>query len=92
MSFTLPPFKVVDTAASLVNPYVHRTPVLTSTALNAKAETSIFFKCENFQKMGAFKMRGAIHAILQLSEASIDLLAQQRPGAKVKFKLLAPTF
>lgn len=68
MSFTLPSFKVVDTAASLVNPYVHRTPVLTSTALNSKAGTSIFFKCENFQKMGAFKMRGAIHAILQLSE------------------------
>ncbi|WP_339649341.1 pyridoxal-phosphate dependent enzyme [uncultured Salegentibacter sp.] len=51
-----------------ISPYLHRTPVLTSDLLNKLAETEIFFKCENFQKMGAFKMRGATAAILALSE------------------------
>ena len=49
-------------------PYIHRTPVLTSQLINEKAGCSLFFKCENFQKMGAFKMRGAANAILSLSE------------------------
>jgi len=51
-----------------VQPHVHQTPILTSKLLNEQAEAELFFKCENFQKMGAFKMRGAINAILQLSE------------------------
>jgi len=55
-------------ACERVKPYVHKTPVLTSSFLNELSGTSLFFKCENFQKMGAFKMRGAINAILQLSE------------------------
>lgn len=49
-------------------PYIHRTPVLTSTQLNGIAGVSLFFKCENFQRMGAFKMRGAANAILNLPE------------------------
>ncbi|PKD15823.1 serine dehydratase [Salegentibacter salinarum] len=53
---------------SEISPFIHRTPVLTSALLNKLAETEIFFKCENFQKMGAFKMRGATAAILALSE------------------------
>lgn len=52
-----------------IRPYIHRTPVLTSTALNDIAGMSLYFKCENFQKMGAFKIRGACNAILQLTEA-----------------------
>ena len=52
-----------------VAPHVHRTPILTSRLLNELTGASLFFKCENFQKMGAFKMRGAINAILQLSDA-----------------------
>ncbi len=51
-----------------IRPYIHRTPVLTSQLINEKAGCSLFFKCENFQKMGAFKMRGAANAILSLSE------------------------
>ena len=50
-------------------PYIHRTPVLTSQMINEISGVSLFFKCENFQKMGAFKMRGATNAVLQLSEA-----------------------
>ncbi|MBZ9629206.1 pyridoxal-phosphate dependent enzyme [Salegentibacter sp. LM13S] len=53
---------------SEISSYIHRTPVLTSDLLNQIAETEIFFKCENFQKMGAFKMRGATAAILALSD------------------------
>ncbi|SHI70941.1 threonine ammonia-lyase [Aquimarina spongiae] len=52
-----------------ITPYIHRTPVLTSRLLNEICGTSIFFKCENFQRMGAFKMRGAANAILQLTAA-----------------------
>ena len=51
-----------------IKPYIHRTPVLVSTALNAIAGCKVFFKCENFQRMGAFKMRGAMNAILNLSD------------------------
>jgi threonine dehydratase len=52
-----------------IKPYIHRTPVLTSKLLNNLCNAEVFFKCENFQKMGAFKMRGATNAILNLSEA-----------------------
>ncbi|MBO6879146.1 pyridoxal-phosphate dependent enzyme [Winogradskyella sp.] len=51
-----------------IKPFIHQTPVLTSQLLNEKAGCNLFFKCENFQKMGAFKMRGATNAILSLSE------------------------
>src|SRR5690606_35337717 len=51
-----------------IKPYIHRTPVLTSRLINALASANVFFKCENFQKMGAFKMRGATSAIMQLSD------------------------
>ncbi len=51
-----------------IQPYIHRTPVMTSETLNRMAGAELFFKCDNFQKMGAFKMRGAANAILCLSE------------------------
>ncbi len=51
-----------------IKPYLHQTPVLTSSLINSIMEANLFFKCENFQKMGAFKMRGATNAIMQLSE------------------------
>ncbi|NCP51004.1 MAG: pyridoxal-phosphate dependent enzyme [Flavobacteriales bacterium] len=50
-----------------IKPYIHRTPVLTSQLINDMVQAKVFFKCENFQKMGAFKMRGAANAILSLS-------------------------
>ena len=52
-----------------INPYIHNTPILSSQLINKIAGANIFFKCENFQKMGAFKMRGATNAIMQLTEA-----------------------
>ena len=47
-----------------IKPYIHNTPLLCSNAINKKAGCEIYFKCENFQKIGAFKMRGAINAVL----------------------------
>jgi len=51
---------------------IHQTPVMTSTALNTLSKAELYFKCENFQKMGAFKMRGASNAVAQLSQAQLD--------------------
>jgi len=48
--------------------YIHRTPVLTSQSINAIAKTNLYFKCENFQKVGAFKFRGAVNTVLLLSK------------------------
>ena len=48
--------------------YIHKTPVLSSANINKIAGCSVYFKCENFQKMGAFKMRGASNAILKLTK------------------------
>lgn len=53
-----------------IKPYIHNTPVLTSRLIDDMVGASLFFKCENFQKMGAFKMRGGVNAIMQLSEES----------------------
>jgi threonine dehydratase len=58
----------ICTAHERIRPYVHRTAVLTSRTLNRLTENDLFFKCENFQKVGAFKYRGATNAVLQLSE------------------------
>ncbi len=49
-------------------PFIHRTPILTCETINRMSSAEVYFKCENFQKMGAFKMRGATNAILQLSD------------------------
>jgi len=51
-----------------IKPYIHNTPVLSSKLLNEIVGAKLYFKCENFQKMGAFKMRGATNAILKLSK------------------------
>lgn len=51
-----------------VKPYIHNTPILTSYLINEIVGASVYFKCENFQKMGAFKMRGATNALLSLSD------------------------
>lgn len=56
-------------AHARIRPYVHRTPVLTSSLLDREAGARLFFKCENFQKAGAFKSRGACNAVFSLSEA-----------------------
>lgn len=61
-------FDDVIAAHDRIRPYIHRTPVLTSTYLNELTGAELFFKCENFQKAGAFKVRGASNAVFGLSE------------------------
>jgi threonine dehydratase len=58
----------IHQAAERIRPYAHRTPVLTCESLNQEVGTDVFLKCENFQKVGAFKFRGASNAVFSLSE------------------------
>jgi threonine dehydratase len=64
----LPAISDIKSAHKKIKPFIHRTPVLTSQQLNRIFECDLFFKCENFQKVGAFKFRGATNAVLSLSE------------------------
>ena len=59
---------IVDAAARIA-PWAHRTPVLTCVTLDALAGRRLFFKCEQWQKVGAFKFRGACNAVMRLSDA-----------------------
>lgn len=64
----LPTFADIQAAHELIKPYIHRTPVLSSRSINTMMGCELFFKCENFQKVGAFKFRGATNAVFSLSE------------------------
>ncbi len=64
----LPDLSDVKAAHKRIKPFIHRTPVLTSQQLNNIFGCELFFKCENFQKVGAFKFRGATNAVLSLSD------------------------
>jgi threonine dehydratase len=59
----------IRAAASRLAPWIHQTPILTSRAVDERAGATVLFKCENFQRAGAFKFRGAMNAVLQLSDA-----------------------
>lgn len=58
----------VEAAAMRLNGKAHRTPVMTSTTVDRQTGSRVFFKCENFQRIGAFKFRGAYNAMVQLPE------------------------
>lgn len=62
-----PSWRDIVDAHERIKPFIHRTPVLTSAAINDISGAQLFFKCENFQKVGAFKIRGATNAIRSLS-------------------------
>ena len=64
----IPTFEDVLAAHARIEPFIHRTPVLTSAYLNDLTGAELFFKCENFQKAGAFKVRGACNAVFGLSD------------------------
>jgi len=66
---TTPTYDDIITAARRIEPYVHRTPVFTSTYIDNRVGASVFLKAENLQKVGAFKARGAVNAVLSLSDA-----------------------
>jgi len=67
----IPTLDDIKKTAELVNKYVHRTPIFTSKTINKMAGCELFFKCENFQKIGAFKIRGAVSAVFALSKEEI---------------------
>ena len=64
----IPTLEELRAARKNIAPFVHQTPVLSSGLINKIVGAELYFKCENFQKVGAFKFRGAINAILQLSD------------------------
>jgi threonine dehydratase len=65
----IPELPDIKTAHSKIKPFIHNTPVMKSKQLNELFNCELFFKCENFQKVGAFKFRGATNAVLSLSSA-----------------------
>lgn len=64
---TLPDYNDVAAAAERIADYANRTPVMTSRTVNEEFAAEVFFKCENFQRMGAFKFRGAMNALRQFT-------------------------
>jgi len=68
----IPVLDDMQAARQRIAPYVHRTPVLTSTFLNQLTGADLFFKCENFQKAGAFKVRGACNAVFGLPDEKLE--------------------
>jgi threonine dehydratase len=64
----LPNLAAIRAAQARIAPHVHRTPVLTCRSIDAEAGATLFFKCENFQKIGAFKARGATNAVYSLAD------------------------
>ena len=64
----IPTISDMFAAQKRIEPYIHRTPVLTSSFIDAVAGASLFFKCENLQKAGAFKARGASNAVFGLDD------------------------
>ena len=60
--------KDIQSAHTRISPFIHRTPILTNTSLDELTGAKLFFKCENFQKAGSFKIRGATNAVELLSD------------------------
>jgi threonine dehydratase len=86
-SFQPPSWKTILEAHARIAPRIHRTPVLTSASIDAMTGARVYFKCDNFQKTGSFKIRGATNAIFSLSNAEaahgIVTLSSGNHGAAV---------
>lgn len=64
----MPEFRDVVEAHARITPFIHHTPLYSSESINSIVGAELFFKCENFQKVGAFKFRGACNAVFSLSD------------------------
>lgn len=64
----LPSFSDIEKAHTRIRPYIHKTPVLSSQSINEIVGANLFFKCENLQKVGAFKFRGACNSVFSLTD------------------------
>ncbi|MBT7041965.1 MAG: pyridoxal-phosphate dependent enzyme [Candidatus Marinimicrobia bacterium] len=69
----MPTFQDIKNAHKRIRPFIHRTPVLTNSSLNKLSGADLYFKCENFQKVGSFKIRGATNTVLQLTDEELTL-------------------
>jgi hypothetical protein len=69
----IPDYSDIEKAHQTIHEYAHRTPVLTSSSINKIVGADLFFKCENFQKVGAFKFRGACNAVFSLSQEEMEM-------------------
>ncbi len=67
----IPEYPEIQAAHDRIRSFVHKTPVLTSSVINSILGKNLFFKCENFQKVGAFKYRGATNAVLCLNDSEL---------------------
>ena len=72
MTYRIPSLQDIEKAHKRIKPIVHKTPILTSKNINEISGAELYFKCENFQKVGAFKARGAMNAVLSLSEQELS--------------------
>ena len=68
----IPDLHNIEEAAERIREYIHRTPVMTSSMIDGICGTQLFFKCENLQKAGAFKSRGACNAVFSLDEGQLE--------------------
>ena len=73
----LPTINDVRDAADRIRSFIHRTPIITSQSMNELIGAHLFFKCENFQKVGAFKARGACNAVMRQLLSAVLLLTHQ---------------
>ena len=71
LNFHMIDLSLISKAKTRISPYVNRTPILTSSRLNELTNAELFFKCENFQKSGSFKIRGATNTVLQLTSEEL---------------------
>lgn len=69
---SIPEYNNIEEAHERIKPFVHRTPILSSESINGILGIDLFLKCENFQKVGAFKFRGATNAVRSLSKESVQ--------------------
>lgn len=67
----VPTKEIIEEAHARIRPFIHKTPVLSSHTINTLTGADVYFKCENLQKIGAFKIRGGMNAVLQLSELEL---------------------
>jgi threonine dehydratase len=67
----IPDISTIEAAAARIRPYIHRTPVLSCRSIDEMLGATVYFKCENFQKVGAFKSRGACNAVFSLTESEV---------------------
>jgi threonine dehydratase len=77
----LPTYADVEAAAKRIEGFANRTPVNTSRTLNEMLGAEVFFKCENFQRMGAFKFRGAFNALAKFTPSNaVAAWSRSRPA------------